>query len=146
MKIKNLKYLFCALISVFFIGCSALDSLLPKTSTEEISLVNKGEGRYIFKVNYNKQYTKNVYLDNVKIEPGVSYFVQEGKYWFRFDNIEKYRISMMFSGSRGIDENDFDPPEDRSYQFVKRVTVNEDKIIDIEGRKCKINFQVGKGF
>ncbi|WP_300359555.1 hypothetical protein [Fusobacterium sp.] len=146
MKIKNLKFLFCVLISVFFIGCSALDSLLPKTSTEEISLVNKGEGRYIFKVNYDKQYTKNVYLDNVKIEPGVPYFVQEGKYWFRFDNIEKYRISMMFSGSRGVDKDDFDPPQDRSYQFVKRVTVNEDKIIDIQGRKCKINFQVGKGF
>ena len=146
IKINKIKYLFCILISVFFIGCSALDALLPQKSTEEISLVNTGEGRYMFMVNYEKQYTKNVYLDNVQIEPGVPYFVKEGKYWFRYDNIEKYRISVMMSGSRGSDEDEFDPPEDRSYQFVKRIIMNEDKVINIEGRRCKLNFQIGRGF
>ena len=52
----------------------------------------------------------------------------------------------MMSGSRGTDDNEFDPPEDRSYQFVKRITMDEDKVINIEGRRCKLNFQVGKGF
>lgn len=143
---KKFKYLFCILISLFFIGCTALDSLLPKTSTEEISLVKSEKNKHLFMVNYEKQYTKNVYLANVKIEPGVPYYIQEGKYWFRYDNIEKYRISIMMSGSGGSDEDEFDPPEDRSYQFVKRITMDEDKVINIEGRRCKLNFQVGRGF
>lgn len=142
---KKFKYLFCILTSLFFISCTALDSLLPKTSTEEISLVNTGKDRHLFMVNYDKQYVKNIYLANVKIEPGVPYYVSPGKYWFRYDNIEKYRISIMMSGSSG-DEDDFDPPEDRSYQFVKRIYMNEDKVINIEGRRCKLYFQVGKGF
>ena len=50
------------------------------------------------------------------------------------------------SGSRGSDEDGFDPPEDRSYQFVKKVVMTEDKVINIEGRRCKLNFQVGRGF
>lgn len=143
---KKFKYLFCILISLFFIGCTALDSLLPKTSTEEISLMNTGKDRHLFMVNYDKQYVKNIYLANVKIEPGVPYYVSPGKYWFRYDNIEKYRISVMMSGSRGTDDDEFDPPEDRSYQFVKRITMDEDKVINIEGRRCKLNFQIGRGF
>lgn len=143
---KKFKYMFCILISIFFIGCSALDSLLPQTSTEEISLVQSKENKHLFMVNYEKQYARNVYLDNVKIEPGVPYYVREGKYWFRYDNIERYRISIMLSGRGGGDDDEFDPPEDRSYQFVKRVTMNEDKIIDIEGRRCRLNFAVGRGF
>ena len=143
---RKLKYLFCVLISVFFIGCSALDSLLPQKSTDEISLVKSAENKYMFMVNYDKQYAKNVYLDNVQIEPGVPYYVKEGKYWFRYDNIEKYRISVMFSGRGGGDDDDFDPPEDRSYQFVKKVVMNEDKVINIEGRRCRLNFAVGRGF
>lgn len=146
MKINKFKYLFCILISLFFIGCTALDALLPQKSTDEINLVNDSENRFTFIVNYEKQYTKNVYLNNVKIEPGVPYYVKKGKYWFRFDNIEKYRISVMFSGSRNSSEDDFDPPEDRSYQFVKRVIMDENKTINIEGRHCKINFEIGKGF
>ena len=82
---KKFKYLFCILVSLFFISCTALDSLLPKTSTEEISLVNTGKDRHLFMVNYDKQYVKNIYLANVKIEPGVPYYVSPGKYWFRYD-------------------------------------------------------------
>lgn len=145
IKINKLKYLFFILLSVFFIGCTALDSLLPKNSTEEISLVNKGKGRHLFIVNYDKENAKNVFLANVKIEPGVPYYVSEGKYWFRFDNVEKNRIAILFSGS-GSDEDDFDMPENRDYQFVKRITMDEDKIINLEGKRCKIIFQVGRGF
>lgn len=143
---KKIKYLLCVMASLFFIGCTALNSLLPQKQTEEISLVNSGEERHLFMVNYDKQYAKNVYLNNVQIEPGVPYYVSPGKYWFRFDNIERYRISVMMSGSSGSDDDDFDPPEDRSYQFVKRVIMNEDKVINLEGRRCKIYFQTGKGF
>ena len=142
---KKIKYLFCVLISLFFIGCSALDTFLPQKSTEEISLIKSEENKYMFMVNYDKRYVKNIFLENVEIQPGVPYYVKEGKYWFRYDNIEKYRISLMFSGGGG-DDDDFDPPEDRSYQFVKRVVMNEDKVINIEGRRCKLNFMVGRGF
>lgn len=144
---KKIKYLFLALISLIFVSCSALDALLPQTSTEEISLVNTGENRYKFVVNYNPKKVKNVFLSNVEIQSGVPYYVKEGKYWFRYDDIDKYRITLALSGSRGGGEDDdFDAPEDRSYQFVKRIWMNEDKVLNIEGKNSRVRFVVGKGF
>ncbi len=143
---KKIKYLLCAFIMIFFSGCTALDALLPQTSTEEISLV-KEEGRYLFMVNYNEKYANHMYLANVQIKPGVPYYVKEGKYWFRFDDVEEYRISLMFSrSSGGSDDEAFDGPTDLSYQFVKRINMNEDKIINLEGKRNKIIFTKGKGF
>ena len=143
---KKIKYFLCVFAMIFFAGCTALDALLPQTSTDEISLV-KEEGRYLFMVNYNEKYAEHMYLDNVQIKSGVPYYVREGKYWFRFDDIEQYRISLMFSGSKGgSDDDDFDGPTDMSYQFVKRINMNEDKIINLEGKSNKIIFVKGKGF
>lgn len=141
---KKIKYLLCVLAAIFFTGCTALDTLLPQTSTEEISLV-KEEGRHLFMVNYDEKAVDNMYLANVKIQSGVPYYVKEGKYWFRYDDVARYRISLMFSGG-GSEDTDFDRPEDRSYQFVKRITMDEDKVINIVGKRCKVEFQVGRGF
>ena len=53
----------------------------------------------------------------------------------------------MFSGSKGgSDDDDFDGPTDMSYQFVKRINMNEDKVINLEGKSNKIIFVKGKGF
>lgn len=143
---RKIKYVLCILAVLFVTGCSALDSLLPQKSTDEISLV-KEEGRYLFMVNYDKKYAEHMYLDNVMIEPGVPYYVKEGKYWFRFDDVEQYKISLLFSRSRGgSDSEAFDGMEDMSYQFVKKVIMNEDKIITLKGKGNKIIFEQGKGF
>lgn len=141
----KIKYLFFILIVCFFTGCKALDSLLPKDSTEEISFVAE-EGKHLFKVTYDEKYTKQVYLNNVRIVSGKPYYIKEGKYWFRYINQPKYEMSLLFSGSRNNDDKEFDPPEDRSYEVVKRVIMNEDKVLLIEGKKSKIKFQVGKNF
>lgn len=144
MKKKVGILLFLILIATSFGGCKALDSLLPKDYNNEIAL-QKIEGRYVFQVNYDPQYTKHVYLDNVKILPGVKYYVKEGKYWFRYLEEEKYRLSLLFTRNSSDDEDDFDGMMENP-ETVRRVIMNEDKIIDIKGRKCKIEFQVGTGW
>lgn len=143
MKVKARVLIFLILIATSFGGCKALDSLLPKDYNNEIA-VEKVEGRYVFQVNYDPQYTRHVYLDNVKIRPGVKYYVKEGKYWFRYTEEEKYRIALLFSRHSFDDDDSGGVMQD--YETVRRVVMNEDKIINIKGKRCRVEFQVGTGW
>lgn len=144
MKVKVRILMFLILIATSFSGCKALDSLLPKDYNNDIA-IQKIEGRYVFQVNYDPHYTKYVYLDNVKIKPGVKYYVKEGKYWFRYVEEEKYRLSLLFTRNSSNDEEDFDGMRENP-ETVRRVIMNEDKVINITGKKCKIEFQIGTGW
>lgn len=144
MKAKAGILVLLILIITSLSGCKALDSLLPKDYNNEIAM-EKIEGRYVFQVNYDPQYTKHVYLDNVKIKPGVKYYVKEGKYWFRYIEEEKYRLSLLFS-RHSFDDEDDSGSVMQDYETVRRVIMNEDKTINIEGRRCRIEFQIGTGW
>ncbi len=145
MKIKIRILVIFMFIATIFTGCKALDALLPKDYNEEISL-EKTEGRYVFQVNYNPQYVRQVYLDNVRIKPGVRYYVKEGRYWFRYIEEEKYTISLLFSRDSFDDEDHGSSNFLDDYETVRKVIMNEDKIINIEGRKCKVKFEIGTGW
>ena len=142
MKIKIGILMIFIFMSTVFTGCKVLDALLPKDYNDEISLENT-KGRYVFQVNYDPQYVRQVYLDNVRIRPGVKYYVKEGKYWFRYIEEEKYTISLLFSRNSFDDEDHGSSNYLNDYETVRRVIMNEDKVINIQGRKCKVNFEIG---
>lgn len=145
MKIKSGILLIIMLLNLSISGCKALDSLLPKEYNQEIGL-EKQEGRYLFQVNYDPQYTRHVYLDNVHIKPGVKYYVKEGKYWFRYTEEEKYRIALLFSRNSFDDDGGGSGGYYNNYETVRRINMVEDKVINIKGNNCRIEFQVGKGW
>lgn len=121
------------IISIFLIsiiGCTSI------RSSEEISL-EKTENSKLVKINYDNNRYNSVKLDNIIIDSGRNYYIQEGKYVLSY--IEETTLNGYVGFSwRKSKEGSSD--KDRKIPIRKVVNIKEDMEINLENHSVQINF------
>lgn len=120
-------------ISIFFILLSACTSI---RSSEEISL-ERLEGRKKIVINYDRGRYSAVKLENIVIDSGREYYVEEGEYTLSYieEAFVNGYVGLSWKGSKGRAGD-----SDRKILTRKVIEVVDDMEIDLENHTVQINF------
>lgn len=120
-------------ISIFFILLSACTSI---RSSEEISL-ERLDGRKKIVINYDRGRYSAVKLENIVIDSGREYYVEEGEYTLSYieEAFVNGYVGLSWKGSKGRAGD-----SDRKIPTRKVIEVVDDMEINLENHTVQINF------
>ena len=130
---KIFKFIILLMISFGFYSCSSV-------SEKDVSTVRTSSAKKQLIVNYNSSNISNVRIGGIRIESGVPYYLDQGKYFISYTN------NVILSGTIGYNRNGRMRNNDASNEDAIYIILDKDKTVDIEGHKYEINITAGKSF
>lgn len=130
---KIVKFIVLLIVSLSFYNCSSV-------SEKDISTVRTNSTKKQLIVNYNSTNISNVRIGGRRIESGVPYYLDQGKYFISYTN------NIMLSGTISYNRNGRMRNTDNSNEDAIHVILDKDKTVDIEGHRYEINITAGKSF
>ncbi|MGF6905546.1 hypothetical protein [Fusobacterium sp. PH5-44] len=130
---KIFRYVILLIISLGFYSCSSV-------SEKNISTVRTNNSKRQLIVNYNSANISDVRIGGKRIESGVPYYLDQGKYFISYTN------KVIISGTIGYNRNGRMRNSDTNNEDAIHVILDKDKTVDIEGHRYEINVTAGKSF
>jgi len=130
---KIFKLILLVILSINLYNCTS-------TKEKDIFTERLTENKKQLIVNYDKKNISNVKIGGRRLESGVPYYLDEGKYFISYTN------NVIISGTIGISRGGRMRNRDSSHEDAIHVVLDRDKVVDIKGHRYEINVVGEKSF